>query len=532
MRVPVRSLLLCLALLFCGNAAAQDLAARHEALLTAQSAAIEKSRAGVPELYLLAAGLSSKQDVFKNDVETMRDLFDKHWNTAGRSLTLIADDSTKESVAYPTRANLHRAAEAFTQKVNPQKDVFVLFLTSHGASKGLLATLPGNSTYTFSAVDVRKLLETAGARYRIVILSACHSGALMNELADDNTLVMTAAHASRSSFGCTFTHMHTWFTQALYEALAASPNFEQAFHEASKRIEQREAGGEAFEYSMPQIHVGRSVRAKLAEIERRATPAAGWAPPILATEAGKVRQLLGDYVAVSRIKGRDPEVRWLQLRKVGTPKDGTYPISAWAQIAYRSQGEFEATYDPATRVLTGNSNSLGNIRLSLQGQNLAGTAEQGATAPAKLEFENVLRREVFEVRAKNPPAKMRAKASSVVRLVYLSADDCSDCRKWERDHLQDGRLTNMPEFRQIEFVTANRNSHKSRLRKGDLPDSVAHLFDKFEAEKGYARILTTVPSFALLVDDQVRMWTTGTFLDSPIYPVLRAAVHEKTGSGN
>jgi len=532
MHLPIHSLLLCLALLFGGTAAAQDLATRHEALLTTQSAAIEKSRAGVPELYLMAAGLSSKQDVFRNDVETMRDLFDKHWNTASRSLTLIADESTKESVAYPTRANLHRAAEAFSQKLNPQKDMFVLFLTSHGASKGLLATLPGNSTFTFNAVDVRKLLEASGARHRVVILSACHSGALMNELADDHTLVMTAAHASRSSFGCTFTHMHTWFTQALYEALAASPNFEQAFHEAAKRIEQREAGGEAFEYSMPQIHVGRNVRAKLAEIERRATPAAGWAPPILATEAGKVRQLLGDYVAVNRIKGRDPEVRWLQLRKVGTPSGGAYPVSAWAQLAYRRQGEFEATYDPTTRVLTGNSNSLGNIQLSLEGQNLAGAAEAGAATSTRLVLEKVLRREVYEVRAKNPPARMRAKPSSVVRLVYLSAEDCPNCRKWERDHLQDGRLTSMPEFKQVDFVTAKRTSLKNRLKKSDLPDNVAHLFDKFETDKSYTRMLTMVPSFALLVDDQIRIWTTGTFLDSPIYPVLRAAVHEKTGSGN
>lgn len=532
MRLPIHSLLLCLVLLFSGNAAAQDLATRHEALLTAQSAAIEKSRAGAPELYLLAAGLSSKQDVFKNDVETMRDLFDKHWNTAGRSLTLIADQSTKESVAYPTRTNLRSAAEAFGQKLNPQKDVFVLFLTSHGASRGLLATLPGNATFTFNAVDVRKLLEAAGARYRIVILSACHSGTLMSELADDNTLVMTAAHATRSSFGCTFTHMHTWFTQALFEALAASPNFERAFHAAARRIEQREEGGEAFEYSMPQIHVGKSVRAKLAEIERRATPATGWTPPILATEAGRVRQLLGDYVAVNKVKGRDPEVRWLQLKKVGTPADGAYPISAWAQIAYRRQGEFEAAYDPKARVLTGNSNSLGNIRLSLEGQNLAGTAEAGATTPTKLVFEKVPRREVFEVRAKNPPARMRAKPASVVRLVYLGAEDCPNCRKWERDHLQSGRLTSMPEFAQIEFVAAKRHSLKNRLKKSDLPDHIAHLFDKFEADKGYTRMLTIVPSFALLVDDQVRISTTGTFLDSPIYPVLRAAVQEKTGGGN
>jgi len=530
--IPFRFLLQLLLLSVAGVATAQDLASQHETLLAGQLAKIEKSRAGVPELYLLAAGLSSKQDVFKHDVQTMRDLFDRHWQTANRSVSLIADESTKDSVAYPARANLRRAAEALGQRMNPQKDVLLLFLSSHGTSSGLLATLPGPSNFTFSGVDVRRLLEASGARYRIVILSACHSGALMSELADENTLVMTAAHGTRSSFGCSFRHLHTWFTQALFEALVETPRFEQAFKGAARRIEQREEGGEATEHSMPQLHVGRAIRAKLAEIEARATKAAGWEPPVLATEAGKVRQLLGDYVAMRTVKGGDPQVRWLQLRKVGAPADGEYPISAWAQLAYRNQGAFEATYDPKARVLTGSSVSLGTFRLSLEGTRLAGTMQaKPDAAPARLVFDKVLRREVYEARAKHPPANMRAKASSVIRLLYLGAEHCADCRKWERDHLKGGRLTEMPEFKHIDFVTAKRYAAKDRLTKGDLPDKVAHLFDKFDANKNYAPILLKVPAFVLLVDDRVRVWSTGLFLDSPIYPMLRATVREKTESG-
>jgi hypothetical protein len=88
----------------------------------------------------------------------------------------------------------------------------------------------------------------------------------------------------------------------------------------------------------------------------------------------------------------------------------------------------------------------------------------------------------------------------------------------------------MPEFKHVDFVTSKRYTLKSRLKKGDLPDNVAYLYDKLDAEKSYASMLTIVPSFAVLVDDQVRVWRTGAFLDSPIYPVMRAAVHEKTGS--
>lgn len=522
------ALLLCLLLLPCA-ATGQDLGRQHEALLAAQLAKIEKSRAGVPELYVLAAGMSSRQDVFKNDVETMRDLFDKHWNTATRSVVMIADESSKESAAYPTRANLRRAAQALGQMMDPQKDVFLLFLSSHGTRDGLQVTLPGTPAFTFSGVDVRRVLEASGARYRIVVLSACYSGALMNELADDYTMVMTAAHGTRSSFGCSFKHLHTWFTQALFESLAETPRFEQAFQGAARRIEEREAGGEAWEHSMPQIHVGSAVAAKLAAIEQRATRPTGWQPPVLATETGKVRQLLGDYVATHKIKSGETQVRWLQLLSVGTPGNGVYPISAWASHIYRNEGRFDASYDTRTQMLSGDSASLGEIRLSLEGEKFTGTtrAEPGA-APANVVFEKVSQRAIAELRAQHPPSKMRAKPSSVIKLVYLDAADCYECRNWERDHIQSGVLANMPEYKHVDFITAQRRTRKSPLTKGDLPESVAHLYSRFEGSKSYALALTRVPTFLLLVDDEIRVWKVGPFLDAPIYPVLRAAVREKS----
>src|SRR5262249_34952833 len=203
-----RALALCAVFLFSDPSAAEDLSRQHEALLDSQLAGIEKSTQGKPESYLLGAGLNNRQDVFKNDVESIRDLFDKHWNTARRSVALIADESTKTAYAYPSRAFLRRAASSIGQKMDRNKDVFMVFLSSHGTSEGLLAALPDGSKFSFTAVDVRKLLEESGAKYRVVVISACHSGALMKELQDDRTLVMAAAHADRTSFGCSFSQLH------------------------------------------------------------------------------------------------------------------------------------------------------------------------------------------------------------------------------------------------------------------------------------------------------------------------------------
>jgi hypothetical protein len=528
--MTARLLALCLALL-CSGAAADDLARRQEQLLAAQLAEVQKSRAGVAELYLLAAGLNSKQDVFRNDVETMRDLFDRHWNTAKRSVALVADADTRDRYAYPTRANLRSAAQGLRGRIDPDKDVLLLFLTSHGSSDGLNALLPDGTSFKFTAVDVRRLLEETGARHRVVVLSACHSGALIEGIKDERTLVLAAAHGSRSSFGCNFRNMHTWFTEALFTALKDEPSFERAFQAAARSIRQREQDGEATEHSDPQIEVGREIRPRLAQVEARARKAPQWQPPVTKTEAGAIRTLLGDYLAVRRPNAGDPQVFWLQLGKLeggGSP----YRISAWSHLAYGNQGDFQASYDPALRQLTGRSASLGEFRLSHDGARFAGTIRMDSKSPAEVAFDRVLRREVFEARAANPPARMRAGPASTIRLVYLAAAGCGQCRSWELDHLQGARLTGMPEFKDIEFITSRRAAAKERLRKSDLPPAIAHLYDRFEKDKAYAKLLEVVPSFMLLVDDHVRIWLPGTFLDSPVYPVLRAAVREKTRPGS
>ena len=85
----------------------------------------------------------------------------------------------------------------------------------------------------------------------------------------------------------------------------------------------------------------------------------------------------------------------------------------------------------------------------------------------------------------------------------------------------------MPEFKKIEFLTAKRLYLKQALRQAELPKDMEKYYPLLE--KKVPRVLKISPSFVLMVDDEIRMFKTGAFLDSPIYPVLRAAVAEKDG---
>ncbi len=348
----------------------------------------------------------------------------------------------------------------------------------------------------------------------------------MGELADENSMIIVAADAMRSSFGCSYAHLHTWFTQAFFEALAQSGRFEQAYQLAAKTIQHRELEGEAYEHSMPQIHVGAAIRSKLAQIEERSTKASKWEPPNYATEEGKIaKQLLGDYVAVRGKGGSNPQVHWWQLKKIAATGNGNYQISAWGEQQYKLAGNFDGVFDSKSGAMTFDVPTVGKLRLVAKPDQLI--LKSGASPD--LVFDKVPRREAIETKAKFAPVNLRAKESSAIRLVYISASDCAPCRAWERDHLDGGNLLKKPEFRDVEVVTAKRLSLKNRLRKGDLPEKIAHIYDKWDSQRDYERLLTRTPAFVVLINDEIRTWSTGQFLDSPIYPFLRAALREKKG---
>lgn len=311
------------------------------------------------------------------------------------------------------------------------------------------------------------------------------------------------------------------------ESLAKTPQFVAAFHVATQQIRQSEVGGDAFEHSNPQIVVGASIGTKLAEVERQAETAIGWEPPIYKTEEGRVRRLLGDYLSATQGRAGDTQIRWLSLQKVGKPIGGVFPISAWTQFLYHKEGKLEMTFDPVSNTLRGNQAALPNAKLKVDGEKLSGTAEFGG-----ISFKKVARREVFEARANHPRQNEKANAQSVIRLLYIGAKDCPPCVKWEHDHIDDGLLTKMPEYSDIVFVKSKRYSIRSKLQADDLPADVKFIYETLEKDNDMKKMLSYTPAFALLVDNKIRIWSTGLFLDSPIYSVLRAAVREKRAAVN
>jgi hypothetical protein len=101
----------------------------------------------------------------------------------------------------------------------------------------------------------------------VIVVSACYAGGFIEPLRDDNSVVITAAAADRTSFGCESGRDFTYFGEAYFrEALAKTRSFVAAFDLAKESVARKEAG-EKLAPSEPQMWVGRAIAARLKAFE-------------------------------------------------------------------------------------------------------------------------------------------------------------------------------------------------------------------------------------------------------------------------
>jgi hypothetical protein len=194
---------------------------------------------------------------------------------------LINNARTAGVVPNATATSLGRVLRHLGTIMNPEEDVLVLYLTSHGTEKHRLSVV--NGPMTLQDIDpamLARMLDDARIKWRVLAVSACYAGGFIGPLKSETTLIMTAADARSQSFGCGAESDFTYFGRALFdEQLRETHSFIEAFERARQTIAEREATGK-HRPSNPQIFVGSAMPGKLREVESQlqALPAVG---PIL-----------------------------------------------------------------------------------------------------------------------------------------------------------------------------------------------------------------------------------------------------------
>lgn len=233
-------------------------------------AAVEGDRPGVADIYLLAAGLYAREDVFMKEVRLIADLFHKRFDTAGRSVVLLNNRKTLDTHPVASLTSIGAALQRIGSQMNRDEDLLVLYVSSHGSESHRLAV--DFWPLRLAPIDppaLKKALDDSGIKWRVIVVSACYSGGFIKPLQDEHTMIITASSAKRQSFGCGSTSDATYLAQALFnEELRKTRSFETAFAAASQSIAERERA-QGYEPSEPQLFAGAAIRHKLAEIEAR-----------------------------------------------------------------------------------------------------------------------------------------------------------------------------------------------------------------------------------------------------------------------
>ena len=95
-------------------------------------------------------------------------------------------------------------------------------ITAHGDREHRLsASQPPLALASLTPTALARMLQDCGVKWRVIVVSACYAGGFIEPLRDDNTIVITAAAADRTSFGCEPGRDFTYFGEAYFrDALA------------------------------------------------------------------------------------------------------------------------------------------------------------------------------------------------------------------------------------------------------------------------------------------------------------------------
>lgn len=185
--------------------------------IAAKVAALPAHSAGA-ETTVLAIGGQGYLALFDREARRAATLLARR--NGGASLVL---SNTPEQVASGVLASPRTMAltVAALGRRARSGDTMIVYLTSHGGPDATIAMdAPYLEFAPMKAGDLAKALDNAGFKRRIVIVSACFAGSWIPVLASPTTIVIAAAAADRTSFGCDDSREYTLFGEALLGELA------------------------------------------------------------------------------------------------------------------------------------------------------------------------------------------------------------------------------------------------------------------------------------------------------------------------
>lgn len=203
-------------------------------------------------VFLIAADRA--EPVFDNAVARLARHFEQRYGI--RAERFSARLRPLPGARTATLLDIRMAAETRRLAAN---DACLFYFTSHGEIGGIAMAAEGRIV---SPAAIDALVDAVcGARPTIVVVSACHSGTFLRPvLARRNRIILTAARADRSSFGCSFRETLTVYDRCFLDSWDTSATF-QSLHDAIVAcVGETEVARRFRPASLPQAFFGRAMR--------------------------------------------------------------------------------------------------------------------------------------------------------------------------------------------------------------------------------------------------------------------------------
>ena len=223
--------------------ASEAVLAAQEFILDRALDSLDDERPGVTDLYFVGFAPDARRAGFVADVDTAQRAMDERWNTNGRSVTLVNSPLTVAERPFATITHLRKVLLEIGDVIDADEDIVMIYLTgSSDAEHALNAVNPPLDLVKLSAQGLRQLLDAAGIRWRIVVVSTCNAGAWVDVLKDDETVVIASSAADVRGRNCEGGIGLSAFGEAFFgEGMRRHDELPLAFEVARKGLAARHA---------------------------------------------------------------------------------------------------------------------------------------------------------------------------------------------------------------------------------------------------------------------------------------------------
>jgi hypothetical protein len=152
------------------------------------------------------------------------------------------------------------AINAFEAATARAPDGCLFYLTSHGSPDGAVF---GPGMILTPTLLGRTLDDVCAGRPTVVVISACFSGVFAPAAGAPERMILTAARADRTSFGCGDKDKYPYFDACVLKSLPESATFLNLAERARACVEARETAEHLEPHSEPQTWLGAQARMTL-----------------------------------------------------------------------------------------------------------------------------------------------------------------------------------------------------------------------------------------------------------------------------